>query len=92
MTSGTSQAPKRVVDLAGALFLLLVPGPVISAVLVIPVLSAGRALSPQRRVGYRGRPFWMGKSHTMVGDADRRQHDLVHEKQGLTGIGGREAY
>jgi lipopolysaccharide/colanic/teichoic acid biosynthesis glycosyltransferase len=62
---------RRLFDLAAALIgltLLLVPGLIVC--LLIKATSRGPIFYFQRRVGFRGRPFWLCKFRTMRADAD----------------------
>ena len=77
------RATKRLLDMAGALGLLLLLGPVMLAVLaVLTVATRGKPLYCQRRVGYRGRLFTMLKFRTMQPAAERMQHHVANEKDG----------
>jgi len=77
------QAAKRLLDVVGALGLLIVLGPaMLTTFLVLLLTTRGRPLYWQRRVGYCGRPFSMWKFRTMVADADRRQHEVGNEQAG----------
>jgi lipopolysaccharide/colanic/teichoic acid biosynthesis glycosyltransferase len=74
---------KRVLDIAGALALLVVLGPVMLVVLlVLLVTTRGKPFYAQRRAGYLGRPFSMLKFRTMRLDADRLQHLVQNEVGG----------
>ncbi len=74
---GSQLVIKRVVDLAGALFGLIVLSPVLLAVsLAIRLTSRGPVLFRQVRVGLGGDPFVMLKFRTMVDDAERQLAEL----------------
>jgi lipopolysaccharide/colanic/teichoic acid biosynthesis glycosyltransferase len=76
-------AAKRLLDVVGALGLLVVLGPVMLAVfLILLITTRGKPLFWQRRAGYCGRPFLMFKFRTMIPDAARRKHDVKNEKDG----------
>lgn len=69
---------KQVIDMAGALFLLIVLSPVLVAVAAgIRMTSRGPVLFRQERCGLHGRPFTMLKFRSMVTDAEQRQHELA---------------
>jgi exopolysaccharide biosynthesis polyprenyl glycosylphosphotransferase len=66
-----TMAGKRLVDVAGALFLLALSSPLLVAIAVaVKVSSAGPVLFRQRRVGWRGQPFELLKFRTMHPHAD----------------------
>lgn len=74
---------KRLMDIVGALGLLVLLAPVMLGVLlVLLVTTRGRPLFCQRRAGYRGRPFWMFKFRTMVAGAAERQFEVHNELAG----------
>ena len=76
-------AAKRLLDVLGALALLVVLGPLMLAVfLILLATTRGKPLFWQRRAGYCGRPFWMLKFRTMVADAAGRQHEVQNEQDG----------
>lgn len=77
------RAAKRLVDVLGALGLLVMLGPVMLAVfLVLLVTTRGRPLFWQRRIGHCGRSFRMVKFRTMVADAAQRRHEVPNEQDG----------
>jgi lipopolysaccharide/colanic/teichoic acid biosynthesis glycosyltransferase len=77
------RAAKRLLDVAGAVGLLVLLGPVMLAVLLLlSVTTRGKPLYCQRRVGYRGRLFTMLKFRTMRPAAERMQHYMENEKDG----------
>jgi exopolysaccharide biosynthesis polyprenyl glycosylphosphotransferase len=66
------RAAKRTLDVAGASLLLVLSWPVLALIaLAIRLEDRGPILFAQRRIGYRGRPFWILKFRSMVVDADR---------------------
>lgn len=72
MTSAYSSA-KRLVDVAGAAFLLALLGPVaLASALAIRLRSPGSLLYVQSREGQHGRPFGVFKLRTMYVDAGAR--------------------
>jgi lipopolysaccharide/colanic/teichoic acid biosynthesis glycosyltransferase len=74
---------KRLLDIVGALFLLIAVGPLMLAVLLIlTITTKGRPIYSQQRLGYRGRPFRMYKFRTMRLDAERLQATVDNEQQG----------
>jgi len=81
--SASYHKAKRVVDIAGASFLLLVLSPVVIAVYMVLLISThGKPIYRQVRLGYRGRPFTMYKFRTMRPDADCRRDEVRNEKDG----------
>jgi lipopolysaccharide/colanic/teichoic acid biosynthesis glycosyltransferase len=77
------RAAKRLLDIVGALALLVVLGPIMLAVFVVLLITTrGRPLFWQRRAGYCGRPFLMFKFRSMVLGAACRQHEVPNEKDG----------
>lgn len=66
---------KRVMDIAGALVLIVATGPIMIAVAIyIKMVSPGDALFKQQRVGRGGRPFTIYKFRTMRKDMDVSTH------------------
>lgn len=74
---------KRVIDIIGALFGLLV-----TALLIIPIAIAIQVDDPgpifysQVRCGLKGRPFRIWKFRSMVADADKLKHLINNEAKG----------
>lgn len=70
---------KRVLDVVGALFALIVFLPVIAVLAVLIKLeSRGPVFYRSIRIGRGGRPFTFLKLRSMVKDADRRKQQLTH--------------
>lgn len=70
---------KRVMDICGAIFALLVLSPLLLlAALVVKLSDGGPVFYVHRRVGLRGREFTCYKFRTMRVDADRFQEELLH--------------
>ncbi len=73
---------KRIFDVvvsAGALLLL---APVALAIAIaIKLDSRGPVLFRQRRIGVRGREFWLYKFRSMCSDAEERQAELRHRNE-----------
>lgn len=68
---------KQMIDLTGALLLLVLSSPVlILAAVLIKLSSPGPVLFRQQRAGLNGRPFTMLKFRSMVSDAEQRKHEL----------------
>lgn len=65
---------KRLIDIFGSLFLLLLFGPImIITAIMIKINSPGPILFRQKRVGRNSRPFFMYKFRSMyIGDNDKR--------------------
>lgn len=73
---------KRLCDIAGAAFILLMISPIFLTVLVIlTVTTGGRPFFLQRRVGYLGRLFPMIKFRTMRLDAEKIKHQIENQHQ-----------
>jgi lipopolysaccharide/colanic/teichoic acid biosynthesis glycosyltransferase len=75
-------AAKRAMDVAGASVLLLSLSPLLFIVWMALMLSGGRPIFRQVRLGHRGRPFTMYKFRTMEIGAVGHQHKVVNEKDG----------
>jgi len=69
---------KQLLDLVGALLLLIISLPVLLIVgLVIKLTSPGPVLFRQQRSGLNGQPFTIYKFRTMVTNAEQLQHELA---------------
>lgn len=69
---------KHLLDLTGALVLLLLSSPLLLLVSVlIKLTSPGPILFRQQRCGLNGQPFTMLKFRTMVTNAEQRKHELA---------------
>jgi exopolysaccharide biosynthesis polyprenyl glycosylphosphotransferase len=69
---------KQVIDIFGAVFLILLSSMfLIAAAVAIRLTSPGPVLFRQRRCGLNGRPFTMLKFRTMVSDAEQRKMELA---------------
>jgi lipopolysaccharide/colanic/teichoic acid biosynthesis glycosyltransferase len=78
---------KRVMDRAGALIGLLALAPVMLFIAcLIRLESPGPMLFRQKRLGRRGRPFWVLKFRTMVVDAEQRLTDLEGKNESGGGV------
>lgn len=78
---------KRVMDLAGAGFILVAAAPLmLVTALAIKLSSPGPVIYSARRVGRKGREFRCHKFRTMVADADKRKEELrrMNERNGAT--------
>lgn len=74
---------KRLLDIAGAVVLLVLFSPVFLVTLAVLIITTkGRPIFSQQRVGQCGRRFRMFKFRTMVLDATRVQHLVVNEQTG----------
>lgn len=80
----TALAAKRLMDIAGSAFGLIVLSPIlILAMLAIKIESPrGSVFYRGARVGYKGRHFHMLKLRTMVPRADQMRADLRNERAG----------
>jgi len=87
LTLNLPYAIKRSIDVAGALFGLLLLAPVMLGIaLLIRFDSPGPVLFRQLRRGYRGRLFWVLKFRTMVVDAEQRLKDLERNNESAGGV------
>jgi exopolysaccharide biosynthesis polyprenyl glycosylphosphotransferase len=69
---------KQLLDLVGALLLLIISLPVLLVVgLIIKLTSPGPVLFRQQRSGLNGQPFTIYKFRTMVTNAEQLQHELA---------------
>jgi exopolysaccharide biosynthesis polyprenyl glycosylphosphotransferase len=70
---------KQLVDLAGALIMLLFAGPILMlpAALLIRLTSKGPIFFKQQRSGLNGSPFTIYKFRTMVTNAEQVKHELA---------------
>ena len=73
---------KRTFDILGALSLLVLLSPILVATWTVLMLTGGKPIFRQVRLGYCGRPFVMYKFRSMLPDADKRQHEVQNEKNG----------
>jgi exopolysaccharide biosynthesis polyprenyl glycosylphosphotransferase len=72
-------ALKRALDIAVALMLLAISGPVVAiAALAIKLSSPGSVLFKQKRIGLNGRMFTLYKFRTMIEDAHARRDEVAH--------------
>ena len=68
---------KRIIDILGSLFLLLLTSPLLVIIAVaIKLSSRGSVLFLQKRAGLNGRPFTMFKFRSMRADAEARKKEL----------------
>lgn len=84
LTSGRkgslSWASKRLLDIAGSAFLLLILSPLlILCAMIIKRSSPGPALFRQKRVGLNGKEFTFFKFRTMHEEADRKENRDIHK-------------
>jgi lipopolysaccharide/colanic/teichoic acid biosynthesis glycosyltransferase len=74
---------KRGLDVAGALFLLVLFWPILlTTYLVLWFTTRGKPVFCQERLGHCGRPFAMYKFRTMHLDALERQHEVRNDQDG----------
>jgi exopolysaccharide biosynthesis polyprenyl glycosylphosphotransferase len=76
---------KRLIDLVGAVVLLILFAPVLAVIsILIKLDSPGSVFFVQERMGYNKRRFRMIKFRTMVADAEARMKEIEHlnEKDG----------
>ncbi len=70
---------KRVMDVGGSAFMLVLLSPVLLVLAVlVKASSPGPVIFRQRRAGIGGRPFWFYKFRTMYEDAEARKQELLH--------------
>ncbi|MBN2862261.1 MAG: sugar transferase [Bacteroidales bacterium] len=75
--STSALAFKKITDIFGSLFLLILLSPVLLAIsLLIKLTSRGPLIYSQSRVGLRGRPFDLYKFRTMISDAEQKLSEL----------------
>lgn len=75
-------ASKRTLDLAIALMVLLLLGPVIAAIcLLITAEDRGSPFFMQTRIGEDGKPFRMWKFRSMFKDAEARRAELLGQSE-----------
>lgn len=78
-TSEARLAAKRIIDFTGALFGIIVTGPIMLATAIaIRITDPGPVLFRQVRAGRNGRKFTMLKFRSMVMDAEKRKAELMH--------------
>ncbi len=76
-------AAKRMMDIVGALSLIVLTSPILMITfLVLLATTRGRPFFVQERVGHCGRRFRMFKFRTMVVNADQLQHLVTNEQAG----------
>ena len=74
---------KRLLDVVGALGLLVLLSPMMIATgLLLLVTTRGKPLFSQSRLGHCGRRFTMYKFRTMCADAERRRSEVANEHDG----------
>ncbi len=80
--SRSSRLLKRVIDLAGAVTLLVLTAPLLAVIAIAVKLdSRGPALFLQTRIGRRGQRFRLVKFRTMAVDAEQRREELLAESK-----------
>jgi len=78
---------KRLIDLTGAVLLLILLSPLLLLItILIKLESDGPALFRQTRVGKWGRPFTMYKFRSMCADAEHRKQELLSQNEMLGGV------
>lgn len=84
---GFSLGLKRVVDLIVSACALLALSPIYAATaLLITLEDRGPIFFKQKRIGYRGRPFYMWKFRSMVTNADQIKDQLLSQNQHADGV------
>jgi len=78
---------KRIIDVLGALCLLVILAvPMIVIAVIVRWTSPGPALFWQRRIGRGGKEFWFCKFRTMVDGAEALQSSLEHLNEAHGGV------
>jgi len=82
-TSVAYHVAKRLLDIFGALALIIVLLPVfLTLLIVLSITTRGKPLFWQRRAGYLGKTFAMAKFRTMRPDADKIKQMVANESTG----------
>jgi lipopolysaccharide/colanic/teichoic acid biosynthesis glycosyltransferase len=77
---------KRLIDIVGSMFLLILLSPVMAVIgISIPLSSRGPVIYAQRRIGKGGRPFTMFKFRSMVRDAHDKRDLHAHRNRHTNG-------
>jgi lipopolysaccharide/colanic/teichoic acid biosynthesis glycosyltransferase len=85
--SAADSTAKRVIDVVGATFGLVVLLPLLLLIaLLIRITSPGPVLFRQVRKGYRGETFWFLKFRTMTADAEHRLCELEAQNEAVGGV------
>ena len=72
-------AGKRLLDVVGALLMLVFAVPLVIVSAAIILITSGRPIFfAQRRLGHRGQEFTCWKLRTMVPDAEQRRDEVLH--------------
>jgi len=77
MTVGTAFTIKRVIDILGSVFGLIVLSPLFTVIILLVKKDGGPAFFPQTRVGLHGRKFKMLKFRSMCVDAEAKLKELL---------------
>ncbi|MFI4911104.1 MAG: sugar transferase [Sedimentisphaeraceae bacterium JB056] len=78
---------KRIIDISGALFFILLLSPVfIITAVAVYVDDPGKILYKQKRVGKNGRHFNMLKFRSMVTNADELKKKLMEQNESSDGV------
>jgi len=84
---GIRGSAKRIFDVTGAAFGLLILAPLLLAIaLLVKQDSPGPVFFKQRRVGLNGREFWMYKFRSMVVDAESQLESLKAKNEVEGGV------
>jgi exopolysaccharide biosynthesis polyprenyl glycosylphosphotransferase len=87
VTVGFSFFLKRLIDIAGAMILIILLSPVfILTALAVYIDDPGRILYRQKRVGKNGRQFYMLKFRSMVSNADKLKEELMAQNESQDGV------
>jgi lipopolysaccharide/colanic/teichoic acid biosynthesis glycosyltransferase len=74
---------KRMIDLVGAIVILILASPLLLTMLaILLVTSKGHPFFCQERLGFLGRPFLLYKFRTMVLDAEQLRSRVKNEQEG----------
>ncbi len=85
-TVGSTRFLKRLLDIAAALFVLILVAPVMIVVALLIRRDGGPVFFKQVRVGERGREFGMLKFRSMCVDAEARLKDLMAQNEKTDGV------
>lgn len=73
---------KRIIDLVSSFFAIVLLSPVFVVIaVVVKLTSKGPVFFKQKRVGLRGRKFWVYKFRTMVVNAEELRDDLKEKNE-----------
>ncbi|MGK7943787.1 MAG: sugar transferase [Microcystaceae cyanobacterium] len=87
LIAGLDYRIKRMIDIFGSLFGLIILSPLLLGVsIIIWCSSPGPVFYRQQRIGLHGKPFKMWKFRTMVMNADKLQASLESQNESTDGV------